>query len=88
MTVEEAAYLGQQAMMTALIVSSPVLIVCLVVGTIMSIVQTVTQVQEQSVVFVPKMGAVLVVLALAGGFMIEQMVQFGETMFVSVGDRP
>jgi flagellar biosynthetic protein FliQ len=84
-TVEEAVWLGQQALLTALVVSGPLLLTALVVGSAVSILQTVLQVQEATLAFVPKMIAVFVVLSLLGGFMLGRTVDFGTEIFLSIG---
>ena len=85
MTVELALYLGQQALGTVLEVAGPFLAAALVVGSFVSILQTVTQVQEATLVFVPKILAAFLVLAVGGGFMLQTLVNFGQAMFLSIG---
>ena len=85
MTIEESIHLGQRALTTALMLGGPMLLVALVVGTVVSILQSVTQVQEMTLVFVPKMISVFVVLALAGAWMLQVSVAFGVEMFNSIG---
>ena len=88
MTVESATFLGQQALMTALLVGAPLLLATLLVGTVVSLVQTVTQVQEVTLVFVPKILAAFLVIAVAGGWMLDVAVGFGTEMFLSISDEP
>lgn len=57
-------------------VSAPLLIISLVVGLIISIFQTVTSIQEQTLTFVPKIIAVLVGIVLFGAWMLETMAGF------------
>ena len=66
MEINEAVYLGQNAMLTIGMVCGPVLMAALVVGIIISLLQAVTQVQEMTVVFVPKIIAVFLVMAILG----------------------
>ncbi len=63
---------ARQTYMTIIIVSAPGLLVSLVVGLIISIFQTVTSIQEQTLTFVPKILAVFVTLMLTGGWMLEK----------------
>jgi len=56
--------LGREAIMTALLVSAPVLLTGMVVGLVIGLLQALTQIQEQTVAFVPKIVAMVVVLAL------------------------
>ena len=56
--------------------AAPLLLVSLVVGLIVSIFQTVTSIQEQTLTFVPKIVAVFLTLMLLGGWMLNKMVDF------------
>jgi flagellar biosynthetic protein FliQ len=85
-TIDHAVYLGQQALITALMLSAPALLAALVVGTTVSLVQTVTQLQEVTLSFIPKMAAVAAVLALLSGWMLQIAVGFGETMFEGIAE--
>jgi len=85
MTVEGAVALGQTALLAILYVAGPLLLASLVVGTVISILQAVTQVQEVTLVFVPKILAAMLVLAVAGGWMLQIAVAFGQQMFLSIG---
>jgi len=84
MDINEAVYLGQNAMLTIGMVCGPVLMAALVVGIIISLLQAVTQVQEMTVVFVPKIIAVFLVMAILGSWMLEQMVAYGTLCFTSI----
>jgi len=84
MDINEAVYLGQNAMLTIGMVCGPVLLAALVVGIIISLLQAVTQVQEMTVVFVPKIIAVFLVMAILGSWMLEQMISYGTLCFTSI----
>lgn len=84
MSPEGALYLVQQALLTSMFLAGPLLMTALVVGTIVSVLQAVTQVQEVTLVFVPKILCVFAVMAIAGGWMIQIMVNFGTQMFLSI----
>lgn len=84
MTIEYAIHMGQETIFAVLTLAGPVLIAALVVGTIVSVFQAVTQIQEMTLVFVPKIIAVFLVLSLAGGWMLNRAVAFGTQMFVSI----
>lgn len=62
-------------------VSAPILIVSLVVGLAVSLVQAVTQIQEATLAFVPKLVAVAVVIVVAGNWMLGQVVAFTRDLF-------
>ena len=86
MDIAEALFWGQQSIRTVATVSGPVLLAAMVVGLAISLLQAVTQVQEMTLVFVPKILAVFLVLAVAGGWMLEHSVQFGILCFESIPD--
>ena len=65
--------IARDAIYTILITSAPLLLVSLVVGLIISIFQTVTSIQEQTLTFVPKIVAVFVTLMILGHWMLNQM---------------
>ena len=85
MDIEQSIYVGQRALMTAMMLGGPMLLTALIVGTAVSILQSVTQVQEMTLVFVPKMISVFVVVAVAGAWMLQISVTFGIEMFNSIG---
>jgi flagellar biosynthetic protein FliQ len=71
----------KSALLTALVVAGPVLLVALAVGVVMALVQAATQVQDQAIATVPKLVACgLAILALAG-WMVAKLVDFAQAMF-------
>jgi len=60
------------------------LAVALVIGTAVSLVQAVTSVQEATLTFVPKLAGVAIVMILAGGWMLDQLVTYTRTLFQSI----
>lgn len=81
MTLSEVVRLGREALQMVLLISAPVLLVALIVGTLVSLIQAVTQVHEQTLTFLPKLLAITIVLAIAGGWMIEQTIVFAARSF-------
>ncbi len=75
---------GKEAVMTALKVAAPVLIVSMIVGLIVSIFQAVTQIQEQTLTFVPKLLAIIVVMIILGPWMLNTLTQFIQNMLGSI----
>lgn len=67
--------------MTILIVAGPTLAIALVVGLIISIVQAATQLQEQTLSFVPKILAVIGALIVFGNFMLNALIAYTEKIF-------
>jgi flagellar biosynthetic protein FliQ len=76
LTEKDVLEVGRSALMTALQLALPVLLCGLVVGVIISIFQAVTQIQEFTLTFVPKMLAVVLALAIFGPWMLSTMVHF------------
>ena len=68
--------IAKDAIYYIIICSAPVLIISLVVGLIISIFQTVTSIQEQTLTFVPKIIAVFFTLIVLGHWMLNEMTQF------------
>jgi flagellar biosynthesis protein FliQ len=68
--------MGQEALLLMLMVSSPVLGAALVVGLLVSVFQAVTQINEATLAFVPKLIAVIAVLAMAGPWMLTMLVEY------------
>ena len=68
--------LAQDSIRTVLLVSAPMLIISLIVGLVISIIQAVTQIQEATLAFVPKIVAVLLSLVIFGPWVLKVMTQF------------
>jgi flagellar biosynthesis protein FliQ len=68
--------LGQQGLVMLLTISAPLLLTVLAVGLIVSVLQAATQIQEQTLSFVPKLIAAVVVMAVAGPWMITSIVDY------------
>ncbi|RBP70093.1 flagellar biosynthetic protein FliQ [Alkalibaculum bacchi] len=71
----------RNAFFTIVFVSGPVLIIALIVGLIISILQATTQIQEQTLSFVPKIVAVMVALIVFGSFMLNTLISFTGDLF-------
>lgn len=76
MSSEMVLALAEKAVFTTLIVCGPVLLLALIVGLIVSIFQATTQIQEQTLAFVPKIIAVLVGLIVFGPWMLSVMLSY------------
>lgn len=79
MTPEFVITFAQEAIKTTILVSMPMLGLGLAVGLIISIFQAVTQIQEMTLSFVPKIVVVLVALIFFASWMLEQLMQFTMT---------
>ncbi len=84
--MDDVLYLGQNAMFITLIASAPMLLSGLVVGLTISIFQSVTQIQEITLTFVPKIVIVLVVFVISMPFMAETVLGFMHEVFAAIGD--
>ncbi len=73
-----------QALILVAKVAGPILATSLAVGLTISLIQSVTQVQEMTLVFVPKMIGVALVLVIAGHWMLAQIVGFTDQMFAMI----
>lgn len=73
MTTEVITDITRTAIYTIIKTAAPVLLVSLVVGLIISIFQTVTSIQEQTLTFVPKIICVFLAIMLLGGWMLDEM---------------
>ena len=76
MTIDAVMDIASEALYLIIKVSLPVLLVSLIVGLVISIFQTVTSIQEQTLTFVPKIVCVFLALILLGNWMMTQMVDF------------
>jgi flagellar biosynthetic protein FliQ len=76
MDPQDAIDLGREALWTVLLIGSPVLLAGMIVGLVISLFQTLTQIQEQSVVFVPKLIVMLLVLSVMLPWLISRMLQY------------
>lgn len=71
----------RQALFTVLKAAAPMLITSLIVGLVISILQTVTSIQEQTLTFVPKLIAVFLVIMLAGNWIMTSIAEFTVELF-------
>ena len=76
--------LAQQAMTLAMKVGGPLMIVGLVIGVVVSVFQAITQIQEQSLAFIPKIIGTAAVIVVAGPWMLSQLLGYTEELFRSI----
>lgn len=76
--------IGKDAIMMAMLIAAPVLLISMLVGLTISIFQAVTQIQEQTLTFVPKMVAIVVILLVLGPWMLKTLVGFTEQMLSNI----
>lgn len=81
MTVDVVTQIMRDALFTIIKTASPLLLISLIVGLTISIFQTVTSIQEQTLTFVPKMLAIFLTLMLLGHWMINNMITFTQDLW-------
>jgi flagellar biosynthetic protein FliQ len=84
MTSDTVVHLAVQALVLTLKVSAPILLAGLVVGLIVSVFQAVTQIQEATLSFVPKILVTGAVMAIGGPWMLDQLTAYTRTLFESI----
>ncbi len=83
MTIEAVADIARTALYIILEVSLPILLVSLCIGLVISIFQTVTSIQEQTLTFVPKIVCVFLALIILGPWMMQVMVEYSTELWSS-----
>jgi flagellar biosynthetic protein FliQ len=76
--------LGSQALWITVLLASPLLLVALGVGLIVGIVQAATSVNEATLSFIPKLAAMALTLAVAGGWQITTLVDYTRALFLRI----
>lgn len=84
MNAQTVLTMGQEALLMLLMVSAPVLGAALIVGLLVSLFQAVTQIQEATLAFVPKLLAVIAVFAIAGPWMLTMLVEYIRRMLEAI----
>ncbi len=84
MTEAYVLTLARNAVMVMLTIAAPVLLVSLLVGSLISLVQAATQINEVTLTFIPKMIAIGLVLALLGSWMLQNLIVFTTNLFNSL----
>ncbi len=84
MGADTALQLMTQMLWTSFLVAAPLLLVTLVIGVLIGVVQVVTQLQEMSLSYVPKLAAAFFVLVLAGPWMLNRLVTFATTLYSGI----
>ncbi len=74
----------QDAVMTILTVAAPLLIVALVIGVVVSVLQATTQINEQTLVFIPKIVGMLLVLVVLGDWMLTRMSDYTTHLYEQI----
>ena len=78
--------IGAEAIKTTIFLASPMLVAAMAVGIVVSILQAITQINEATLTFIPKMIAVVVVLVVLAPWMIRTMGEYTTNVMVSAGE--
>ena len=84
MTIDQATDLIRNALLLVLLISAPMLLIGLVVGILISLLQAVTQIQEQTLTFIPKIAAMTVAAIVLMPWIAQRLLEYTSHMF-SVG---
>lgn len=86
MGADQALFLLNELVWTAIAIGGPILLGTLVVGLIISVLQVATQIQEVTLSYVPKLLTAAVLLLFLGGWMLARLDQFAIALFQSIPD--
>ncbi len=81
MNISQVSSIMTGAVMEIVILAGPILITALVIGLVISILQATTSIQEQTLTFVPKIAAIMLVIALLGGWMFTHLGEYTKRLF-------
>lgn len=84
MSNDLALYFSKQLLWHALLIASPVIIVALIIGLLVSILQVITQVQDSTLSFAPKVLAVTFMLIFCSGWMLHSLIEFSQNLFINI----
>ena len=84
MNASDVFGIGNQAIMVALEIGAPIMLLALGVGLVISILQALTQIQEMTLTFVPKILVIFVSLLVLMPFMLGTLVEFTQSLFVRI----
>ena len=86
MSLGEAINLVRGGIIETMILAAPLLLVAMVVGLVVSIIQATTSIQEQTLTFVPKIAAILIILLVLGGWMIATLRGYSVNLFETISE--
>ncbi|MCG8413703.1 MAG: flagellar biosynthesis protein FliQ [Pseudomonadales bacterium] len=84
MTEELVLQVGREALYLIVYLAAPLLLSALLVGLIVGVFQAATQIQEQTLSFIPKLGALVVALILMGPWLLQMLLNFTENLFIRI----
>ena len=86
MTEEMAIAIGTDAIRTTIYLAGPMLLAAMLIGILISVLQAITQINEATLTFIPKMIAIVVVLAVMAPWMIEVMRNYTSDVIIQAGE--
>jgi flagellar biosynthetic protein FliQ len=86
MTEEIVMQMGQNALATIAYLAGPILLAAMAVGIVVSILQAITQINEQTLTFIPKMIAVILTLVVMGPWMLRVLQDYAISVFGAAGE--
>lgn len=86
MTEEMVMNIASEAIKTTIYLAGPLLIAAMAIGILVSVLQAITQINESTLTFIPKMIAVIIVLVVMGPWMLETMQTYAASVFGNAGD--
>jgi flagellar biosynthetic protein FliQ len=84
MSPDQSTQLLSQLLWKAVVISAPLLLAVLLVGVLVSVFQVVTQIQEMSLTFIPKLIVAVVILAVGGPWMLGQLMAYSTALINSI----
>jgi len=81
MSVEQATDMLREALLMTLLIVGPILLIGMVIGLVISLVQAVTQIQEQTLTFVPKIMAMAVAVIIVMPWMFQRLLEYARVLF-------
>lgn len=86
MEVVQVVDIGREALWVLVKISAPLMMVALIVGLAVSLFQALTQIQEQTLTFVPKILAMFLVMVLIMPFMLQTLIDFNAELYSLIGN--
>jgi flagellar biosynthetic protein FliQ len=84
MTADGVLLILRESLLLILLLSAPVMAVTMVIGLVVSLLQATTQIQEQTLSYVPKLVAAFLTLAITGPWILEHAVHFSAELFATI----
>lgn len=84
MTEELVLQVGREALYLIVYLAAPLLLSALLAGLVIGIFQAATQIQEQTLSFIPKLGALVIALILMGPWLLQMLLNFTENLFIRI----